>query len=77
LLEYQWLFNNHWRFASLLAFKKQNSITLPSTEPEYVAMSSATSEIKFVTSVLEEVLGKPPPLPVVISKSFEFGKVRF
>ena len=46
--------------------KKQNSITLSSTEAEYVAMSSATSEIKFVTSVIEEILGKPPPLPSLL-----------
>ena len=46
--------------------KKQNSVTLSSTEAEYVAMSSATSEIKFVTSVLGEVLGKPPPLPSLL-----------
>jgi hypothetical protein len=29
-------------------------------------MSSTTSEIKFVNSVLEEVLGKPPPLPSLL-----------
>jgi len=46
--------------------KKQNSITLSSTEAEYVAMSTATAEIKFVSSTLEEILGEPPPMPSII-----------
>ena len=47
--------------------KFHNCVTLPGTEAEYVAMSSATSEkIKFVTSVLGKVLGKPPPLPSLL-----------
>jgi hypothetical protein len=32
-------------------------------------MSSATSEVKFVTSVLGEILGKPPPLPSLLPKA--------
>ena len=37
-------------------------MTLSSTEAEFVAMSVAATEIKFVVSILTEIGGEPPPL---------------
>lgn len=42
---------------------------MPCTEAKYVVISSGTSGIKFVTSGLGEVLGKPSPLPPYSSKT--------
>jgi hypothetical protein len=45
--------------------KQQSNVTLSSTEAEYVAMSEATKEIKFVTQLLESI-GIPVEYPIVV-----------
>jgi hypothetical protein len=46
--------------------KKQSGVTLSSTEAEFVAMSIAATEIKFVVSLLTEIGGEPPSLPSIL-----------
>jgi hypothetical protein len=45
--------------------KQQQSVTLSSTEAEYVALSEATKEIKFVTQVLESI-GIKVKYPIIV-----------
>jgi hypothetical protein len=37
--------------------KKQTGVTLPSTESEFVAMSMVATEVKFIVSLLNEIMG--------------------
>jgi hypothetical protein len=46
--------------------KKQSGVTLSSTEAEFVAMSIAATEIKFVVSLLTEIGGESPSLPSIL-----------
>ena len=46
--------------------KKQSGVTLSTTEAEFVAMSVAATEIKFVVSLLSEIGKGPPLLPSIL-----------
>jgi len=48
--------------------KKQTGVTLSSTESEFVAMSMAATEIKFVVSLLTELFKGPPTLPSILKE---------
>jgi hypothetical protein len=48
--------------------KKQTGVTLSSTESEFVAMSMAATEIKFVVSLLTEIFKCPPTLPSILKE---------
>jgi hypothetical protein len=48
--------------------KKQTGVTLSSTESEFVAMSMAATEIKFVVSLLTEIFKGPPTLPSILKE---------
>jgi hypothetical protein len=48
--------------------KKQTGVTLSSTESEFVAMSMAATEIKFVVSLLAEIFKCPPTLPSILKE---------
>jgi hypothetical protein len=48
--------------------KKQSGVTLSSTESEFVAMSMAATEIKFVVSLLTEIFRDPPILPSILKE---------
>jgi hypothetical protein len=48
--------------------KKQTGVTLSSTEAEFVAMSMAATELKFVVSLLTELGNGPPVLPSILKE---------
>jgi hypothetical protein len=48
--------------------KKQTGVTLSSTEAEFVAMSTAATEIKFVVSILTEIHGTAPKMPSILKE---------
>jgi hypothetical protein len=48
--------------------KKQTGVTLSSTEAEFVAMSVAATEIKFIVSLLTEIDNCPPILPSILKE---------
>jgi hypothetical protein len=48
--------------------KKQTGVTLSSTEAEFVAMSTAATEIKFVVSLLTEIHGTAPTMPSILKE---------
>jgi hypothetical protein len=48
--------------------KKQTGVTLSSTESEFVAMSMAATEIKFIVSLLTEIHNASPNLPSVLKE---------
>jgi hypothetical protein len=54
--------------------KKQTGVTLSSTEVEFVAMSMAATEVKFIVSLLTEIGNRPPVLPS-ISKEDNTGAI--
>ena len=53
--------------------KKQTGVTLSSTESEFVAMSMAATEIKFVVSLLTEIFKGPPLLPSILKEDNDGG----
>ena len=48
--------------------KKQTGVTLSSTEAEFVSMSMAATEVKFIVSLLTEIDGHPPLLPSILKE---------
>jgi hypothetical protein len=48
--------------------KKQTGVTLSSTEAEFVSMSMAATEVKFIVSLLTEIDGHSPLLPSILKE---------
>ena len=48
--------------------KKQTGVTLSSTEAEFVAMSMAATEIKFIVSLMTEMGNGPPVMPSILQE---------
>ena len=48
--------------------KKQTGVTLSSTEAEFVAMSMAATEVKFIVSLLTEIGNRLPVLPSILKE---------
>ena len=48
--------------------KKQTGVTLSSTEAEFVSMSMAATEVKFIVSLLTEINNCPPLMPSILKE---------